>query len=161
MEGVDNMGRPAQPVELILAKGRSHHLTKAEVERRRATEKRIRTGKPFKASEQVMADPVALGKFKQLRKLFKEIDFVDNLDENLINRYCLTYSQLQDLLDYREEHGSELDLDAILKLDNRIDKKMELLIKMEDRLFLNPVARLKNVPKEPPRQADPNADLFE
>lgn len=154
------MGRNAQPVELILAKGRSHHLTKAEIERRKAAQ--IKTGqRTFKASEQVMADPVALAKFKQLRKLFKDIEFVEALDENLINRYCLTYSQLQALLEYRAANAGALEFNQMLKLDARIDKKQELLIKMEDRMFLNPVARLKNVPKKEPQKADPFGAEFD
>ena len=154
------MGRNAQPVELILAKGRSHHLTKAEIERRKAAQ--IKTGqRTFKASEQVMADPVALAKFKQLKKLFKGIEFVEALDENLINRYCLTCSQLQALLNYRAATAGTLEFDEMLKLDARIDKKQDLLIKMEDRMFLNPVARLKNVPKKEPPQKDPFGEMFD
>ncbi|MCL6557389.1 MAG: hypothetical protein K6U74_01060 [Firmicutes bacterium] len=154
------MGRNAQPVELILAKGRSHHLTKAEIEKRKAVQ--IKTGqRTFKASEQVMTDPVALAKFKQLKKLFKDIEFVEGLDENLINRYCLTYSQLQDLLEYRAATAGALGFDEMLKLDARIDKKQDLLIKMEDRMFLNPVARLKNVPKKEPQKRDEFGELFD
>ena len=33
------------------------------------------------------------------------------------------------------------------QLDTAINKKMDMLIKMEDRLFLNPLAKVKNVPK--------------
>jgi hypothetical protein len=34
-----------------------------------------------------------------------------------------------------------------LQLESAINKKMDMLIKMEDRLFLNPLAKVKNVPK--------------
>ena len=153
------MGRNAQPIDILVAKGKKH-LTKAEIERRKSVQ--IKTGhKTFKASDRVMANQLALEKFKHLKKLYKEIDFVDGLDENLINRYCITYAQFQDLLDYRDDNKLKLDFDGMLKLDSRIDKKQDLLIKMEDRLFLNPVSRLKNVPKKEPKKEDPNADLFD
>ena len=156
------MGRNGQPIEILQAKGKSHHLTKAEIAKRKAAQ--IKSGnKTFKASEQVMADQVALTKFKNLKKLFREIEFIDGLDENIINRYCITYSQLQSLLDYKIKHATALEglvmFDEMLKLDARIDKKQDLLIKMEDRLFLNPVSRMKNVPKKEEKKADPLADM--
>ena len=42
-----------------------------------------------------------------------------------------------------------------LQLDNAINKKMDMLIKMEDRLFLTPLAKVKNIPKKEPEKADP------
>jgi phage terminase small subunit len=41
-----------------------------------------------------------------------------------------------------------LSVNGILQIDMAINKKMEQLIKMEDRLFLNPLARIKNIAKE-------------
>jgi phage terminase small subunit len=46
-------------------------------------------------------------------------------------------------------------LEGILKLETAINKKMDMLLKMQDRLFLNPLAKVKNVPKpkEAPKQS--------
>ena len=41
-----------------------------------------------------------------------------------------------------------LSSDGLLTLESAINKKMDMLIKMEDRLFLNPLAKVKNVPKQ-------------
>jgi len=50
---------------------------------------------------------------------------------------------------------------GILQIDMAINKKMEALVKMEDRLFLNPLARIKNVmKKEKEKEADPNKSMF-
>ncbi len=38
-------------------------------------------------------------------------------------------------------------IDGILKIETAINKKMDMLLKMQDRLFLNPLAKVKNVPK--------------
>jgi phage terminase small subunit len=40
-----------------------------------------------------------------------------------------------------------LSVDGVLSIDSAINKKMEALLKMEDRLFLNPLAKIKNVPR--------------
>jgi len=37
---------------------------------------------------------------------------------------------------------------------------MDMLIKMEDRLFLNPLAKVKNIPKAESKKEDPVADRF-
>ena len=48
-----------------------------------------------------------------------------------------------------------VSVDGVLKIDSAINKKMDMLIKMEDRLFLNPLSKVKNVPKKEPKTIDP------
>ncbi|QMV44459.1 P27 family phage terminase small subunit [Cohnella cholangitidis] len=43
-------------------------------------------------------------------------------------------------------------LEGILKIETAVNKKMDMLLKMQDRLFLNPLAKVKNVPK--PKKED-------
>jgi len=38
-------------------------------------------------------------------------------------------------------------VDGLLRIETAINKKMDMLIKMQDRLFLNPLSKVKNVPK--------------
>lgn len=154
------MGRNAQPIEVIKAKGKSHHLTKAEIERREQYEIKF-GGKKITASDMVLQDQTALQKFQHLKKLYEDFEFISAADETLINRYCLTFSEYQQLLEFKRKGKNgrrKLTFDEMLKLDSRIDRKQELLVKMEDRLFLNPVARIKNVPKKEKPKADPLAD---
>jgi hypothetical protein len=40
------------------------------------------------------------------------------------------------------------------KVEQSINKKIELLIKIEDRLFLNPVSRIKSIPKKPQEEKE-------
>jgi phage terminase small subunit len=44
---------------------------------------------------------------------------------------------------------------GLLNLETAINKKMDMLIKMEDRLFLHPLAKVKNIPKKEPDKKDP------
>lgn len=166
-------GRPAKPVQLHLLSGNKRHLTKNEIAARTKQEAKLRSGtKKYQPSVQVKNDEIAHGMFKKLRKLYSSIEFVEGLDENIINRYCLLHSEYVRLRDMRQDLSTQFIefesaeerlslMDRILKLDKRIDKKMDLLLKLEDRLFLNPVARIKNVPKKPVEEDDPNADLFD
>ena len=49
-----------------------------------------------------------------------------------------------------------LSVGGILSIDTAINKKADMLIKLEDRLFLNPLAKVKNVPKKQEKQkSDP------
>jgi len=66
-------------------------------------------------------------------------DFISELDED--GQRILAYKvqkQLRDLF----------SINGILTIESAINKKMDQLVKMEDRLFLNPLAKVKNVPKK-------------
>lgn len=211
------MGRPAKPIQLHQANGNIRHLTKAEIAEREKQEMKLRSGqKEFKASPQVKADKDAKAMFARLKKLYAQIEYVEALDENVINRYCLLHSEclglqrvrrdLQDQLDTMGEcadsgevakpsddksiavamrflsaeeeakltqpAGQGLQLSAqmvgriqlaniILELDQRLQTKMAMMLKLEDRLFLNPTARIKNIPrKEEKREETPEERLF-
>lgn len=51
-----------------------------------------------------------------------------------------------------EKYEYILSFSGIISLDKAINAKMDALVKMEDRLFLNPLAKIKNVPKKPPEE---------
>ncbi len=66
-------------------------------------------------------------------------DFISDIDED--GKNILAYKvqkQLRDLF----------SINGILTIESAINKKMDQLVKMEDRLFLNPLAKVKNVPKK-------------
>lgn len=167
------MARPSKPTDLIVIEGKSHR-TKQELEYRSEQEKRLRTGKKFQASKDVKADPEAYAKFKQLRKLFGGIVFVEGLDETFINRYCLLHAETRRMeqqmreLENRasgEDLGFEETLNlakTIMGLDKQLMKRRDMLMHMEDRMFLNPVSRIKAIPKKPPseKEEDPMAQLL-
>lgn len=47
-----------------------------------------------------------------------------------------------------------------LKLNSRLDRKRDLLVMMQDRIFLNPAAKIKNVPVPEAKQPDTPMGLF-
>ncbi|MDR4997882.1 terminase [Brevibacillus parabrevis] len=49
-------------------------------------------------------------------------------------------------------------VEGILKIETAVNKKMDMLLKMQDRLFLNPLAKVKNVPK--PKKEEKPASKF-
>jgi hypothetical protein len=61
-----------------------------------------------------------------------------------------TYIQDSEEFDYkiRQKFLDAVSTAAVLQIDKAINSKMDMLIKMEDRLFLNPLAKIKNVPKK-------------
>jgi phage terminase small subunit len=178
------MGRNAQPIELLQANGKKH-LTKAEIEERKSSEIKIGTD-TLTCPGFVKSDMVAYKKWKEILKVYKDVDFVSSGDVGLLSRYCKSFSEYQDLLNsyqrIKEIHydmkeldealnGTYIDEDdenkekqlfsykikkqlrdmisvnALLAVEAAINKKMDMLIKMEDRLFLNPLSKIKNIPK--------------
>ena len=158
-------GRTSKPTELILLEGKSHR-TKAEIEYRKQAEETLYTGENFKETKQVKNNKVAHTEFLRLKRLYSKISFVDALDEQVINRYCLEISnqfRLEELLDKLEDKLDDADIEpkhlislakSISSILSNINKSKELLLKYEDRLFLNPAGRMRSIPKTPPKKEE-------
>lgn len=160
-------GRHAKPLQLHLLNGNKRHLTKEEIAEREEQESKLRSKvKTYKPNPMVKKDAVANAMFKKLKKLYESIEYVEGLDENVINRYCLLHAEYIRLIEMRqelEERYTETEFekkimiaDRITDADSQINKKMDLLLKLEDRLFLNPTARIKNVPKKKEDPKEPS-----
>lgn len=183
-------GRNAKPISLHMAGGNPSHLTKAEIKFREKSEIRIGDDK-LKCPDFVRKDPIANKKWKEVIKIYKDVDFVSSGDVGLLARYCMSFSEYQNLLSIRnnlaildfeseeiEEANDAFDeklterqkqnlfrkidyiisTDGLLTVETAINKKMDMLIKMEDRLFLNPLAKIKNIPKQP--EEEPKVNKF-
>ena len=160
-------GRPSKPTNLILLEGKSHR-TKAELTARAKSEAALKSNTVYKPSDAVKADKIALKEFNKLKKLYKDIDYVEGLDENVINRYCLILSEeygirrliakMNDDIDNCEEFTDRLQLYGVIDgCMGKIKSTREMLLKLEDRLFLNPTSRIKAIPKKllEKEEADP------
>lgn len=172
------MGRNAQPIDILTAKG-SKHLTKVEISQRKQSEIKLGDNK-LKCPDFIKNDVAAFTKWKEITKIYKDVDFVSTGDTGLLGRYCMTFSEYYKLLDQKKRiERFEIDYEGLLKhfepemlegldtffrfgpvmqLDSAINKKGDMLIKMEDRLFLNPLAKVKNIPKKEEPKANPLAD---
>lgn len=153
-------GRSSKPVYLLKQEGKSHR-TKKELEHREKAEKSLYTGVAFKESPAVKFDPIAHKEFLRLKKLYKKIQYVDGLDEQIINRYCMLISQevkLQKIMDSMsldieqcEEFEDRMEIyKNINGMTTKLNQTRDMLLKLEDRLFLNPTTRVKSIPKTPP-----------
>lgn len=190
-------GRHASPIQLHMQNGNKRHLTKAEIEHRQKSEIRLGDSK-LKCPDFVKNDIGAYKKWKEVTKLYKDVDFVSSGDVGLLARYCKTFSEylilqksyqrtsdihydckdLEEAIDgdYYDEETDKVkalfsskvkkqlrdmfSIGALMAIETAINKKMDMLIKMEDRLFLNPLAKIKNVPKKEVKEEDPNAGIF-
>jgi len=151
-------GRPSKPIELILLEGKTH-LTKKQIAEREAKENSLKSDSPYQPNKKVKNNPVALEMFMKLQKLYKKIDYVDGLDENIINRYCLLTAEVDSMEILLQRMESDIDkcetsaqmvtmYKSISGMEGNLNRSRDMLLKMEDRLFLNPTARVKNVPKK-------------
>lgn len=152
-------GRPSKPTQLLVLEGKSHR-TKEELEHRKKIEKSLYTGIGFKETPAVKSDPIAHKEFMRLKKLYAKIDYIDGLDEQIINRYCAMISQenaMQRLIEKMDEDVDQCDdfadrmnlYKTIAGATAKLVQIRNMLIKIEDRLFLNPTTRIKSIPKTP------------
>jgi len=139
------------------------HRTKAEKEVREKAEKALHTGLTFKESDAVKKNETAHAVFLRLKRLYRDIPFVEALDEQAINRYCIETAEvgaleqliekMQTDVDECEDHADRMQLNKTVSgALSTLQRKREMLMKLEDRLFLNPVARLRSIPKQPVKE---------
>ena len=90
---------------------------------------------------------------------------MEGLDEAVINRYCIMtaetdgletlVSKMQDDIEECEEPADRVQLyKTIANAERTINRMRDMLLKIEDRLFLNPTSRVRNVPK-PQKKKNP------
>ena len=160
------MAMNAKPISLHLAEGNPNRLTKAEIAARREAEVKLGATdlSKIKPPPFVQDDTVALAKWRECIKDYKEaaksgVELLTTSDAGTLALYCKTWSEHISLLNYA---NPKHDLGEALKLQTAINKKMDMLLKMEDRLFLNPLAKVKNVPRrEPAKPANPMEDEYD
>lgn len=163
------MPTPPKPVEYM-----TKHMSKRAKTERATAEKSLLTGENFTESAQVKSDPVAHREYMRLKRLYEKIDFVDALDKDIINDYCMERANLEQLtnilIQMRNKCEETDDLDQkmtvfgeLQKVSVEIRKCREVLLKMQDRLFLNPAGRLRAIPKKPaePEQAPSGVAAFQ
>lgn len=70
------------------------------------------------------------------------------IDESLLHEYIEQAEEADEINLKALRYLSQLaSVEGILKIETAINKKMDMLLKLQDRLFLNPLAKVKNVPK--------------
>lgn len=94
-----------------------------------------------------------LSAYQRVSEIHYDCSELDELiaDTNKEGKYIYSYKVQKALKDL-------FSINAILTIETAINKKMDMLLKMEDRLFLNPLAKVKNVPKKQEPKADPLSD---
>ncbi|MBU3145735.1 P27 family phage terminase small subunit [Clostridium sp. CF012] len=180
-------GRNGKSINLHIAEGNPSHLTKAEIKHRKESEMQIGSS-TIKCPSYIKENINAYIKWKEIIKLYKDTKIISSGDITFLARYCMAFSEYIELLERKKrinhisencddlidyiENSDEFDFriqkqlkdmvstEAILKIDTAINKKMDLLIKMEDRSFLNPLAKVKNIPKAPEEKPTNKFDKF-
>ena len=166
------MGKPAKALDLVIKTG---NLSKEEIARRRANEEAIRIrDRVILPSDDVMKDQLALKYFNHMKKVFNCMEaFYALPDELTVNRYCMACADfdrtrayyVRGMISQRVEGKTinrKFTFNEKMTASNQVDKKTEILIKFEDRMFLNPLSRYKNIPPKPPEvKKNPMQDEFD
>ena len=163
------MARPAKPVAVLQAEGKSHR-TKAELEKRKKEEAAFATGTPLKEKPETKKNLIAHKEFKRVTKLLTEIGKCDALYENIINRYCMLYAEcrgyeemrdglLTDLMHLQDAFKEgEVDFLAYLEkksgitgsinaIDRQLQTKRKMLMDIEKENIMTVASVLRNIPK--------------
>lgn len=150
-------GRHAKPIRLHVLEGNPNRLTKADIDSRTKNEIKIGDSEIHEPMT-VRRNRCAHEKWLEIIGIFRdtEADFVSSADISILEMYCVTWSEYQELLSVRKELKKQMrqkDTDILkgsalankLNLENNINKKLDMLIKMQDRIYLNPLSRVRNI----------------
>jgi len=163
------MARPAKPVAVLKAEGKSHR-TKAELEKRKKEEAAFATGTPLKEKPETKKNLIAHKEFKRVTKLLTEIGKCDALYENIINRYCMVYAECRGYEEMRDSlltdlahlqdafKEGEVDFLAYLEkkngitgsvnaIDRQLQTKRKMLMDIEKENIMTVASVLRNIPK--------------
>jgi len=95
--------------------------------------------------------------FSEYERLLAAYQRVDRIAENTDQLYDYILGQSDEYVMKAMTQIAQLaSIDGILKIETAINKKMDMLLKMQDRLFLNPLAKVKNVPKPAKEKEKPS-----
>ncbi|MGC6588037.1 terminase [Paenibacillus sp. Dod16] len=99
--------------------------------------------------------------YSEYEKLLKQYQRIENIaiNEDILNDYFEKMEGIEEFEGRAQMYLSQLaSIEGVLKIETAINKKMDMLLKMQDRLFLNPLAKIKNVPK--PKEKEKPASKF-
>lgn len=139
------MGKPAKPLKILQFEGNAK-LSKAEIRERAAGEIKL-GGLSFSPPPRVRSDPTARAKWKNLMQIYATPhgrELVSSADIDSLASYCLAWSAFCRVSD---EYFASKNIDILPEFR----KQLEIVTKLSDKLFLNPLARVRNVLKNPPK----------
>jgi hypothetical protein len=150
----------AKPADLI-----ERHETAAETAQRAQAEAsmRPRSGLQKTPPAALKDKAVAQREWRRAMNLYGQLEaeIVTALDYSILLQYCILCDQLAEMDALRQGlmDEDEKDIDAIVKLDARLDRKRALLHSMQQSLYLTPRARAGTAPKK--KEKEPEKDPLE
>jgi len=154
-------GRNTMPIDVLKQKGKSHHVTKEEENQRRQSENKIKkldldglknVKMPTKVKDDLKAAEYWNLQFKHYVEAAERGIYILALsDIDIFTEYCIVSSRL-DKINKRlnsivnDDDYANVDIDMINKFEIASNRLLKNKIVLSDKLFLNPIARIKNVP---------------
>ena len=152
------MGRRKEPVDLIIAKGKSHHISQKEYEKRKKEELTVETKK--------ITPPIFLStnqkkEFNKLAKRLLELKVLTDLDVGCLTGLVVAKANYEEYTEQLSETMKEspTDYEAIGEVFNLQDKAFKQFIVAARELGLTPTARCKII--LPPEPEKPKVNKFE
>jgi phage terminase small subunit len=99
--------------------------------------------------------------YADYERLLKAYQTIDNIayDSEKLDSYIEESDEFN--FKVKQQLRSMIAVDGLFRIETAINKKMDMLIKMQDRLFLNPLARVRNVPrKEAEKKTNPLEEKY-
>lgn len=141
LEGGEEVARPREPIDLIIAKGKKH-LTKEEIEERKSQEIKVPSDK-VKAPSYLPKD--LRKEFKKISDQLVDIGIMTNLDSDCLSRFLISQKQYVKITKEIEKRGpfkmvevEDTDPDGNVigtKQVEVLDGNYDALLLMQDRMF--------------------------
>lgn len=150
------MGNNARPYNMI--DNKKDHKGKTELKYRKDNAITTGSGVRMTCPAYIKDNTIAYKKWRDTLKVFEGTNLVSAGDITILEIYSSTYAQYRELYELRYNKVNSRAVNS--SLETKIDSKINLLMKIQDRTFLNPLSKVKNIPKKATEKVDPLEDKF-
>lgn len=150
------MGRPSNAADTL-----KKHVTKEEMEQRKAAEKAALTGFPLRESEAVSKDKIAHEEFLRVCELLTAVGKNDAMFEAVINDYCSYKSDISRYLKLRKKIEKDKTIPSatryklLLDCDRQIEAYRKKRFDIEKETGFTVASSLRAIPKKPQAKNNP------
>ena len=149
------MARNKEPVAIIQAKGKSHHLTKAEIAAREAAEVKPVDGEIIAPSYLTKKQ---VERFYSFTAMLGQMKVLGASDVEAIARYVCTIDEYWTCVKMLRKKEVRDNLDSYCAWADRLDKWDKMLGRLESKLGFTPVDRCKL--SAPAKKEEPKVNRF-
>lgn len=175
-------GTSRKSLSVMESEGKKPHRSNKEIEERRRNERAAFTGITIKEHPEVKTNEVAHKEYLKIIKILNAVNKNDASFENIVNRYCEIYAEIDDLRNRKDGIKKSLELieskintefdsklfsnqtnltKTLMSIDGKIDNKRKILFDYEKQLGFTIDSASKMICTKTEEEEDPLLSILQ